>query len=242
MKNGKVKIAVISSAVMLCTSIAVFGASLNTEIKAILSQEVKVRYGGAVQVMKDGSGNVVYPIMYNGTTYLPIRSVSNMLDIPVNWEASTKTVILGTEEKAPKSILKFDGKTGNVTSKVTDKGSLTVEGDLGAVTTFNDGISYRLWNSDWSADYNNAYKAQIGGTYSKLSFDAYAPLTDMKYRFYIYNIDTKETLAEIEVEGGQIKKVEDIDITGVKNLGFAVASAGDVDNQTKAYFFNPTVK
>jgi len=76
-------------------------------IKAILSREVTIKYEGEVQNMKDGLGNPVYPLMYNGTTYLPIRAVSNMLNIPIEWEAATKTVILGTEEKQPKSVLSF---------------------------------------------------------------------------------------------------------------------------------------
>jgi len=55
--------------------------------------------------------------MYNGTTYLPIRAVSNMLNIPIEWEAATKTVILGTEEKQPKSVLSFKAKSSNLQVK-----------------------------------------------------------------------------------------------------------------------------
>jgi len=76
-------------------------------------------------------GNPVYPIIYNGTTYLPIRAVSNMLDIPVAWDATTKTVILGTEEKPPRSVLKFVAKTSDLASKVTDKDSLRVKDSSG---------------------------------------------------------------------------------------------------------------
>lgn len=241
MKKSTLKIAVVSSLVTFCASAAVFGSSLTTEIKAILSQEVSVRYEGEVQVMKDGAGNVVYPIMYNGTTYLPIRAVSNMMDVPVNWEASTKTVILGTEKKEPKSVLKFDAKTSNYSSKVTDKGSLTVEGELGANTTFNDGISFRVWNSASSSSSDRAYQATIGGGYSKLSFDAYVPGND-SYILRVYNIDTNEFLANIEVTGGKIKKVEEIDITGVNTIGFAADATKAGRPETIAYFFNPIVE
>ncbi|TYQ12714.1 UNVERIFIED_CONTAM: copper amine oxidase-like protein [Acetivibrio alkalicellulosi] len=242
MVNKKVKIAVVSSAIMFCTSIAVFGASVNSEIKAILSREVSVRYQGVVQEMRDGSGNVVYPIMYNGTTYLPIRAVSNMLDLPVDWEASTKTVILGTEQKEPRSVLRFDAKTSDFSSKVTDKGSLTVEGDLGAVTVFDDGVSFRIWNASSSSNIARSYQAQIGGGYSKLSFDAYVPGEGYSYILRIYNVDTGESLANIDIEGGQIKKIEEIDITGVKTVGFAADAAITRTPVTTAYFFNPIVE
>ncbi|MDP4182495.1 MAG: stalk domain-containing protein [Bacillota bacterium] len=248
MKKGTmVRIAVLASAFMFCIGVVAFGASMNTDIKAILSKEIKIRYSGAVQEMKDASGNAVYPILYNGTTYIPVRSVSNIMNIPINWDGDTKTVIIGTEEKQPKSILSFKSKTSNHSSKVSDKGSLTVKGEFGADIKYNDGISYELWNADWSASVDGSYKAEIGGTYNKLSFDADIAPSNEEYKgktftIFVYNVDTGETLANIKVVCGEIKKVEDIDITGVKTLGFAANGYGGSGNQGFAYFFNPTVK
>ena len=248
-KKRLTKFLVLISTIVLCTGVVAFASSLTTEIKAILSREVTIRYCGEVQNMKDGSGNPVYPIMYNGTTYLPVRAVSNMLDIPVDWDASTKTVILGTEEKPPKSVLSFEGDTGGAGSKVTDKGSLTVKGDLGADIVYNDGISFRIWNGGRSANIREAYKAKIEGGYTKLSFDAYVAASNEKdigktpYEVIIYDVETENKLAAIEVIAGEIKKVEDIDITGVKTIGFAAnciksLSGSDTD---RAFFFNPVV-
>jgi len=109
-----------------------------------IKREVTIKYEGEVQNMKDGLGNPVYPLMYNGTTYLPIRAVSNMLNIPIEWEAATKTVILGTEEKQPKSVLSFKAKSSNFASKVTDKGSLVIKGNSGEEIKYNDGICYKI--------------------------------------------------------------------------------------------------
>lgn len=232
---------------ILCTSFIAFGSSLTTEIKAILSREVTIKYCGEVQNMKDGSGNPVYPIMYNGTTYLPVRAVSDMLDLPVDWDANAKTVILGTEEKPPKSVLKFEAKTANgVSSKVSDKGSLTVKGDLGADIVYNDGISYKLWGGQESASVKDSYKAQINGTYTKLSFDAYVnakeEFINSSFTIYVYDVEKDQTLANIEVAAGKIKKVEDIDITGVKTIGFAASGGGWSSESGYAYFFNPIVE
>lgn len=65
------------------------------EIKAFLNYGITVKLDGEEQIMYDGVGNRVYPITYNGTTYVPIRAVSNMLDIDVNWDGATNTVLLG---------------------------------------------------------------------------------------------------------------------------------------------------
>ncbi|HAA43353.1 MAG TPA: copper amine oxidase, partial [Ruminiclostridium sp.] len=55
------------------------------------------------------------------------------------------------------------------------------------------------------------------------SFDAYVATKEenfgkRSYEIIIYNVDTKEKLASITVMAGEIKKVEDIDITGVKKI------------------------
>lgn len=64
-------------------------------ITASLNYGITIKYNGNVQEMKDANGNRVYPISYEGTTYLPVRAVSNMLGIEVNWDGPTNTVWLG---------------------------------------------------------------------------------------------------------------------------------------------------
>ncbi|HOP93295.1 stalk domain-containing protein [Acetivibrio thermocellus] len=232
---------------VLCSGVIAFGSSLTTEIKAILSREVTIKYEGEVQNMKDGLGNPVYPLMYNGTTYLPIRAVSNMLNIPIEWEAATKTVILGTEEKQPKSVLSFKAKSSNFASKVTDKGSLVIKGNSGEEIKYNDGICYKIWNATYSSSIDKAYKAEIGGKYSKLCFDAYIHAQEeyigKKFKLVIYDVDDNSVRTKIEIVAGEIKELE-VNIEGVNTIGFAA----DYDDSWgrgytgMAYFFNPTVK
>ncbi len=223
-----------------------FAASSNKDIKAVLNQGIKIKSGGVVQQMKDSNGKELYPISYNGNTYVPVNSICKMLDVPVRWDNSLQTLFVGAEVQQPKSILKFKSKTSDYSSKVTDKGSLTIVGEDGAETKFNDGIYYDVWNSAVSASINSAYQASIGGTYSSLSFEAYA--TPKKgseakgFKLYVYNVDTEEKLCTIQVDAGKIKTVEDIDITGVKTLGFAADSQSYGNSDGDAYFFNPIIK
>ena len=44
---------------------------------------------------KDANGNPVEVFIYNGTTYLPVRAVSEALGQPVQWEGSTSSVYIG---------------------------------------------------------------------------------------------------------------------------------------------------
>lgn len=95
MKYGK-RITSLALAIVLVISL-ITGASAaesQEEIEAYLSYDITVTYNGEAQTMTDAAGNTVYPVSYNGTTYLPIRAVSNMLGVAVDWDGATQTVIL----------------------------------------------------------------------------------------------------------------------------------------------------
>ena len=70
------------------------------EIKALLNYGITIKYDGVAQEMYDEQGQRVYPITYNGTTYLPVRAVSNMLNIGVAWDGENNTVLLGKDAVA----------------------------------------------------------------------------------------------------------------------------------------------
>ena len=92
-------------------------------IRPTIDPGIKVKYNGEAQTMKTATGATVYPMIDGGTTYLPIRAVSNMLGLEVDWEQSTQTVKL---------------TSGVKTVIVTSKGSITID--------LNDAI-----NNDWLA-------------------------------------------------------------------------------------------
>lgn len=60
-------------------------------------QSITVEYGidleinGQKAVLKDPNGNIVDPFVYNGTTYVPIRAVSENLGADVGFDAASNT-------------------------------------------------------------------------------------------------------------------------------------------------------
>lgn len=85
----------------LCLVMTATASPLLQEIRAYLNKEVKLTLNGAPWQAQSG-GQVMYPITYNGSTYLPVRAVAEALDIPIQWDAATKTVhIGGTSELIP---------------------------------------------------------------------------------------------------------------------------------------------
>lgn len=72
--------------------------------------------------MADVNGNPVYPLLYNGTTYLPIRAVSNMLGLNVDWDGATQTVLLGkssTSDTSTDSSAESNKDNNSSTTTVT---------------------------------------------------------------------------------------------------------------------------
>lgn len=66
-------------------------------VPALLNGSITVTLDGAAQTFRDAQGTVVLPLTYGGTTYLPVRAVCGLADIPVDWDQTTSTVKLGTK-------------------------------------------------------------------------------------------------------------------------------------------------
>lgn len=84
------------------TAVLVLGLALPA-MAAI--QEIRVSVGG-IDIYVDGElkipvnaqGTRVDPMVYDGTTYLPVRAISNMLGKEVTWDGETSSIYIG---KAP---------------------------------------------------------------------------------------------------------------------------------------------
>ncbi len=78
-------------AALLFSSITVFADLI--EIKAYFS-DVKIALNGKILNLKDVNGKKVIPIIYEGTTYLPVRALANAFDKEVEYDSHTNTVII----------------------------------------------------------------------------------------------------------------------------------------------------
>jgi Ca-activated chloride channel family protein len=67
------------------------------EIEAIINGDVKVYYNDKFQLFFDANDNTVLPITYNGTTYLPVRALSNLFNRNISWDEAKKEVAITKE-------------------------------------------------------------------------------------------------------------------------------------------------
>lgn len=84
-----------------------------------LKPDITVEMNGARQIFKDANGQIVYPIIYNGSTYLPVRAISALMKEPIEWDNRSKTVYIGKTLSHP-----FKDK-----SNVTANAAISVSSD-----------------------------------------------------------------------------------------------------------------
>lgn len=65
------------------------------------SNYVRIILDGEELIAKDANGSRVYPIIVDGTTYLPIRAIANAFGKSVYWDGANYTVYLGDIDNKP---------------------------------------------------------------------------------------------------------------------------------------------
>ncbi|WP_171686028.1 stalk domain-containing protein [Paenibacillus planticolens] len=89
----------ITLAFILGGSLGAKADSVLESISAYLDHSVKIKLYGIDFVLKDSEGNKLEAINYNGSTYLPLRSVAEAAGMPVKWDEDNRTASLGIESR-----------------------------------------------------------------------------------------------------------------------------------------------
>ncbi len=65
---------------------------------------INIFINGGKFTAKDANGNVVNPILKDGTTYLPVRAIGEAFDKEVSWDGATRTVTLTSK---PEPVIEY---------------------------------------------------------------------------------------------------------------------------------------
>lgn len=68
-----------------------------TDYIEVTYDNIKVYKDNVLCELKDSSGSVIEPFIYNGTTYMPVRGTANLADMEVTWDGNSKSVYLWDE-------------------------------------------------------------------------------------------------------------------------------------------------
>lgn len=88
------------------------------DITAELRDDFTVVVDGMVRTFADANGKTVYPLLYQGSTYLPLRAIGELMGKSVGWDGKTSTVTLSSSEVT-------DADT--FSSETTPSGTLSAE-------------------------------------------------------------------------------------------------------------------
>ena len=78
-----------------CEKVSNFEKNGLSTINADINKTIKIFYKNDIILFKDVNGVDIYPISYNNTTYLPLRTLCSLFNCDIDYDFKTNTVILG---------------------------------------------------------------------------------------------------------------------------------------------------
>lgn len=89
----------------LTALLLVIGVHATNEIKAILKPELKIQLEDKLIELRDANNKLITPVIIDGSTYLPVRAISQALDLFVDYDGPTQTVKLSKSKLTKKDYL-----------------------------------------------------------------------------------------------------------------------------------------
>ncbi len=228
---------------VLCLTIGLiagaFAASNNEVISALLNRDITITYNGQVQSFADVNGTVVYPLSYNGTTYLPVRAVCNMVNVAVDYDSASNTVILGNASADGQPVYLVDKENSGTKeyNYIIDDPSMLKFSGSDATQEYKNGVVYEIWNGFGSAGITSDYCYFDVAGYSEVSFTAAA--SDTKVNAMIVDQDGN-VLSRFDVAKGEIVS-KTIMLNGVQKIALVGNGYGSVD-KGKLFIYEPVLK
>lgn len=96
MKKVIISIAIIGGTTLTFATGIYAGASIES-IQAYINRDIKFSVDKATWVPKDPDGKVLAPVIYDGSSYLPVRALANATGMSIDWESETNTIIIDTK-------------------------------------------------------------------------------------------------------------------------------------------------
>lgn len=173
------------------------------KITATVRPDINIVINGQAFTPKDAGGNIIYPVIINGSTYLPVRSVAQAVGLNIGWDGSIRTVIMA---KNP-----TDNLLRNVENKFPDSGSVSEAED-------ND-------------EFYTAQQIPLVGTLNGTIYDKQNNKTD-NVDYYQIEVPYEGQLT-VKVEGDSAIKDFSLNISGYNNNNSPIATDSEGSNTTR---------
>lgn len=165
--------------------------------------------GSPANLGKDSTGKANEAFIYNGTTYLPIRAVSEALGEDVSWDGKTSTVYVGEKPGEVNYLMKYayaDEYTGIYDGTDSDSFSM-------------GGIKY---TKGYTMGWSSRMYFNLNGQFDELTFEygSYKKDTITGAAFDFDIVLDDKVVDTLTVESGQLPKEYTVSVKGVNQLKF----------------------
>lgn len=160
---------------------------------------------------KDANEQPVEVFSYNGTTYLPVRAVSDALNMPIQWDGSTRSVYIGRHASEKPAVMLKD----------LDYYAGTADMDFHTADMENDNLG-NTHNDCITHSFDRSYN--LNGQYSRMTGTLYQTYERRSYHTVGYNEFNR---LEIYGDGKLLfRKGFDIEVTAIEPIPFEIDLAG----------------
>jgi len=239
MTKKKLQTLLLFAAAILAISATAAAQTRNRNITALMNYELTIRLDGEALTLRDVSGNEVQPLTFEGTTYLPLRALAEIVGLEVDWDAATQTVLLTTRGQRElwladhaAALRVGTGTTNNRASLVRGAGSLPQR----------DGAPYNSALAVSMSSLRGTGTIELNGIYTSLTIEStyFETPRQAGLSFSIVNADTDAVLYQATVAPNTFYGNISFNLYGATRLRVEVPiDAGRGNDDNTLFLLNP---
>ena len=178
---------------------------------------IKIVVDGQVFQPTDANGNTVEPLIYNGTTYLPVRSVADALGKAVYWDGPNYTVYLGNMDGGLEYPTVELGDMVSINQTPLDADELT--------DNYGNRYSGAVYNGGWN---HYHYEYLLNMKYNRFKASLYVPqgITDDSCGNLIVKTDGKTVYTSPEMSKTSHPVYVDVNVSGCNDIEIILGENG----------------
>jgi len=249
-KNSKLK-ALFAILFVIAVSAVTAVITVTLTISSLMSPDITVTHNGVVQTMRDSDGTIVYTIEHNGSKYIPLTLVSDMLD--VHWDDETRTVDLSTASPEEPVELEEPAQQDDTIrlSDVIGLGSGHIAywsyieaayGEPLAITDFANGGTTQFRSALRATPIssgNRRIQYTLNDSYNQLNFTLYGANVAYPMMVTVFDADTNDIRWTGPIRARESQEVM-VNISGVRTI--RITASGHWRDDGVVYLLDPTVK
>ena len=219
MKKRIISAIAITAILTVAVTIGALAATGAIQITATLDPGITIKFDGETKALTDANGAAVYPILYNGTTYVPVRAVAGLFSTPVDWDGNTRSVLLGkgAVKETKLSDLTASSKSGSQDRYIRD----VLKDRFGNV--YRDCVNLNTQSHEIYVEYF------LDKQYSKLTLIIVPEenFSDSKETVISIDGDSKNLWTSGKLDYKSRPETIEIDVTGQEYIRFSATMAWD---------------